>query len=60
VRGKESNAFHRKTYELPIESLPNINNKLLGYTNQVLIQQTDKMTQLFVPAYISLKVKNIQ
>lgn len=57
--GKESTYFHRKTFELPIESLDKVNGHNLGFTNQVLLQETDKMLQLFVPAYISLKVKNI-
>lgn len=46
---------------MPIESLRFVNNKNLGFTNQILCQfQKINSWKLFVPVYVSLKVKSIQ
>jgi hypothetical protein len=60
IKGDESDQFNRKMFEVPIEDLDHVNEDNLGFTNQILIQDSEKAVQIYVPIYISLKVKSIQ
>jgi hypothetical protein len=37
IRGRESESFHRRTYELPIENLHHVTRSNLGFSNCILM-----------------------
>ena len=57
--GESSQEFHKRRYEEEIEDL-DIDQEQLGFTNQVLVQDSRKTVNFFLPVYITCKIKSIQ
>ena len=54
-----NDVIHRRRFEEYIQYLK-VDSKELGYTNQVLFQQSKKSITFYVPTYVTCKIKSIQ